>query len=140
MNSEDLVLHQIHWAKLSADVTAEVVSLPLIWTGRRRLGMAVHLVIPVLASAALLRADIGRLRSSRRGRYVLRHMTPAAQAVRLAGDAVMTVGAWQRNRLVVAGGALIVMAGWSHGLIVRAPTWPTRQTHAHSGTHDGMSA
>jgi len=118
MTKEDLVLHQVHWAKLTADVTASVVSLALIWKGHRRLGLAIHLGIPVLASAVLLRADIEQLRSTRRGRYVLKHMPVAAQTVRLAGDAVMTIGAWRRNRLVIAAGTVVVVAGWSHGLVV----------------------
>jgi hypothetical protein len=46
-------------------------------------------------------------------------MPAAAQAVRLEGDAVMTVGAWRRNGRVIAIGTLIVVAGWSHGLISR---------------------
>ncbi len=121
MNNEDLVLHQIHWTKLSADATAEIISLPLMWTGRRTSGLVVHFLIPVMASAALLRADTTRLRSTRRGRYVLSHMPPAAQAIRLTGDAVMTVGAWRRNGVLVAAGVLMVIAGWSHGLIVRTP-------------------
>ena len=118
MNKEDLVLHQVHWAKLTADVTASVVSLALIWRGHRRLGLTIHLGLPVLASAVLLlRADTERLRSTRRGRYVLKHMPVAAQTVRLAGDAVMTIGAWRRNWLVVAVATLVVVAGWSHGLV-----------------------
>ena len=121
MNNEDLVLHQIHWTKLAADAAAEIVSLPLIWTGRRTVGLVVHFLTPAAASAALLRVDTTRLRSTRRGWYVLKHMPPAAQAVRLAGDVVMTAGAWQRDGLLVAAGALIVVAGWSHGLIVRTP-------------------
>lgn len=122
MNAEDLALHQIRWTKLAADATAEIVSLPLIWTGRRTIGLVVHFLTPAIASAALLHGDTARLRSTRRGRYVLQHMPPAAQAVRLAGDAVMTLGAWQRNRLMIAAGAFIVIAGWSHGLIVRTST------------------
>jgi hypothetical protein len=122
MNTEELVLHQIYWTKLAADAAAEIVSLPLIWTGRRTMGLIVHFVTPAIASAALLRADTTRLRSTRRGRYVLKHMPPAAQAVRLAGDAVMTAGAWQRNGLLIVAGALIVIAGWSHGLVVRTST------------------
>ena len=114
---EDLVLHQVHWAKLAADVGASIASLTLIWTGRRNMGLVVHLLTPVIASAALLRADTTRLRTTRRGRYVLKHMPPGAQVVRLGGDAVMTVGAWRRDRSLIAAGTLIVMAGWSHGLI-----------------------
>jgi hypothetical protein len=126
MNDEDLVLHQIRWAKLAADVGAEVVSLPLICTGRRTPGLAVHFLIPAVASAFLLRADNTRLRSTRRGKYVLEHMPPSAQAVRLVGDVVMTVGAWRRDARVIAAGVLVVVAGWSHGLIVRAPAPPSR--------------
>jgi hypothetical protein len=119
--TEDLVLHQVHWTKLAADASTEIVSLPLIWTGRRILGLIVHFLTPAIASAALLHADTTHLRSTRRGRYVLEHMPPAAQAVRLGGDVVMTIGARQRSGLLVTAGALIVMAGWSHGLVVRAP-------------------
>ena len=123
MNHERLVLHQIHWLKLAADAAAEIVSLPAIWTGRRTLGLVVHFLIPALASAALLPADNTRLRNTRRGRYVLEHMPPGAQAVRLAGDAVMIVGAWRRDGRMIAAGAVVVVTGWSHGLAVRpAPT------------------
>jgi hypothetical protein len=117
MNKDDLVLHQVHWAKLTADVAASIVSLTLIWNGHRRLGLIVHLGTPVLASAVLLRADTQTLRSTRRGQYVLEHMPVAAQAVRLAGDAVMTIGVWRRNGPVIAIGTLVVVAGWSHGLV-----------------------
>ena len=127
MNKDELVLHQAHWAKLAADGTASIVSLVLIWTGHRIVGLIVHFVTPAVASAALLRADTSRLRSTRRGRYVLKHMPPVAQAVRLAGDAVMTVGAWRRSGSLIAAGALIVIAGWSHGLISWKPTSLTAQ-------------
>lgn len=126
MNEEDLVLHQIRWAKLAADAGAELVSLPLIWTGRRTPGLVVHFLMPAVASVALLRADNTRLRSTRRGKYVLEHMPPSAQAVRLAGDVVMTFGAWRRDALLVAAGVVVVVAGWSHGLIVRTPVSPSR--------------
>jgi hypothetical protein len=119
MNREDLVLHQVHWAKLAADVAASIVSLTLIWTGRRAVGMVVHFLVPAMASVALLRADTGPVRSTRRGRYVLEHMPPASQAVRLLGDAVMTVGAWRRSAPLIGAGTLIVIAGWSHGPVSR---------------------
>jgi hypothetical protein len=123
MNKEDRVLHQVHWAKLGADGAASTVSLVLLWNGYRILGLIVHFLTPPIASAALLRADTNALRSTRRGKYVLKHMPAAAQAVRLAGDAVMTVGAWRRNGRVIAVGTLIVIAGWSHGLVSRKPAF-----------------
>jgi hypothetical protein len=119
MDTEDLVLHQVHWPKLAADVIASVSSLTLIWGGHRIPGLIIHFLIPAVASAVLLPADTTRLRSTRRGEYVLAHMPPAAQAVRLAGDAVMTIGAWRRNAVLIAAGTVIVIAGWSHGLVQR---------------------
>ncbi|HUO38244.1 MAG TPA: hypothetical protein VMU34_10525 [Mycobacterium sp.] len=117
MDAEDLVLHQVHWAKLAADAGASVVSLVLIWRGRRTAGLIVHVVVPVVASGALLRSNTSALRSTRRGRYVTKHMPAAAQAVRLAGDAVMTIGAWRRSARLIVLGTVIVVAGWSHRLI-----------------------
>ena len=122
MNKQDLVLHQVHWAKLAADVGASVVSLALIWNGRRTEGLIVHFLIPVVASAALLRTDTTSLRSTRRGRYVLAHMPASAQAVRLAGDAVMTLGAYRRSGPLIVVGTLAVIAGWSHGLLPQSLT------------------
>jgi hypothetical protein len=121
MSKDELLLHQVHWTKLTADGTASIVSLVLIWTGHRVVGLIVHFVIPAVASAVLLRTDTNPLRSTRRGRYVLEHMPPVAQAVRLAGDAVMTVGAWRRSGFLIIAGLLIVIAGWSHGLIPSKP-------------------
>lgn len=110
-------LHQVRLPKLAADAGAELTSLVLIWRGRRKLGLAVHVLLPVAASVALLLSDPEPLRSTRRGRYVLAHMPPAAQALRLAGDALMTIGAWRRDWRLVTAGALVVAAGWSHGVI-----------------------
>ena len=122
MDKQDLVLHQVHSAKLAADVGASVVSLTLIWKGRRTEGLFVHFLVPIVASAALLRTDMTPLRSTRRGRYVLAHMPASAQAVRLAGDAVMTLGAYRRNAPLIGVGTLIVIAGWSHGLLPQSLT------------------
>ena len=121
MSKDELLLHQVHWTKLTADGTASIVSLVLIWTGHRIVGLIVHFVTPAVASAVLLRTDTSPLRSTRRGRYVLEHMPPVAQAVRLVGDAIMTVGAWRRSGYLIIAGLLIVIAGWSHGLIPSKP-------------------
>jgi hypothetical protein len=121
VSKDELLLHQVHWTKLTADGTASIVSLVLIWTGHRIVGLIVHFVTPAVASAVLLRTDTSPLRSTRRGRYVLEHMPPVAQAVRLVGDAIMTVGAWRRSGYLIITGLLIVIPGWSHGLIPSKP-------------------
>jgi hypothetical protein len=79
-------------------------------------------VVPVLGSAAVLgMADLDSLGKTRRGQYVLEHMPPAAQAIRLAGDAVMGWGARRRSRALLLIGAAVIAAGWSHAL------WPHAQ-------------
>ena len=81
--------------------------------------MAVRVILPVAGSAAVLvLADLDGLSRTRRGRYVLAHMPPSAQAVRLAGDAMMGVGAYRRSAMLLLAGAAIIGAGWSHAL------WP----------------
>jgi hypothetical protein len=85
--------------------------------------MVAHFAPAVLGSAAVLVfADLDRLASTRRGRYVLRHMPPAAQAVRAAGDAVMVWGARRHRPGVIAAGLAVVVVGWSHGLLETART------------------
>jgi hypothetical protein len=51
---------------------------------------------------------------------VLAHMPPSAQAVRLAGDALMGLGAHRRSAALLIAGALVIAAGWSHA------AWPER--------------
>jgi hypothetical protein len=113
-----VLLHQVHPVKLGADITAAVVSTALLWRGRTTAGLAVRWGLAVAGSAAVLAfADVEALAGTRRGRYVLAHMPPAAQAVRLAGDTVLTMGARRRSVALLVAGGLVVLAGWSHGLL-----------------------
>jgi hypothetical protein len=115
---QKLLVHQVHPIKLSADITASLLSLILLWQGRRRTAMAVHFALPALGSAVVLTtADLPRLAASPAGRYVQHHMPPVAQALRLVGDAVTVAGARQRRFGVIVAGLAIVVVGWSHGLL-----------------------
>ena len=81
--------------------------------------MAVRLILPVAGSAAVLGlADLDGLSRTRRARYVLAHMPPSAQAVRLAGDAVMGLGAYRRSAPILVAGAAMIGIGWAHAV------WP----------------
>jgi uncharacterized membrane protein len=94
-----------------------VVSTVLLWQHRAGWGAALHYGLPLLGSYMVLRrADVQRLRRTRRGQYVLAHMPPTAQAVRLAGDAVMAYGSWHQRPSVIVAGLGIVAAGWSAGM------------------------
>jgi hypothetical protein len=117
VGSETILLHQVHPVKLAFDISASVISNFLLW--QRRLGAAIltRYTLPVVGSLFVLRfADVERLRDTRQGRYVLQHMPPAATALRLTGDVVMGFGAWRRRPKWMVAGALLVAAGWSHGL------------------------
>jgi hypothetical protein len=76
-------------------------------------------VLPVAGSLAVLTlADLDALACTAPGRYVLAHMPPSAQAVRLAGDALMGLGARRRSVALLLAGAAVIAACWSHA------AWP----------------
>jgi hypothetical protein len=117
--ADGAVIHQVHPAKIGADVAAAVVSNLLLWRDRPTAAMAVRLILPVAASAAVVGlADLDGLSRTRRGRYVMAHMPPSAQAVRFAGDAIMGLGAYRRSTMLLLAGAGMIGVGWSHAL------WP----------------
>jgi hypothetical protein len=113
--AEGALLHQVHLVKLGADASASLISGALLWNSRPGTAIAVRLLVPGAASAAVLGlADLDSLARTRRGRYVLVHMPASAQAVRLAGDAVMALGAYRRSPVAIIAGAVVVGIGWSH--------------------------
>lgn len=117
--AEGALLHQVHPAKLIADAAASIASDILLWQDQPGAAVAVRCVVPMASSAAVLGlADLDALARTRRGRYVLAHMPPSAQAIRIAGDALMGLGAYRRNPALCAAGAAMIMVGWSH------PLWP----------------
>ena len=117
--ADGAVVHQVHLAKIGADAAAAIVSNRLLWRDRPSAAVAVRVILPMAGSAAVLGlADLDGLAQTRRGRYVLAHMPPSAQAVRLAGDALMGLGAYKRSLPLVLAGAAVIGIGWSHAL------WP----------------
>jgi hypothetical protein len=124
-----ILVHQVHPAKLATDITASILSNSLLWRRRPVAGLVVRYAPPVVASALVLwLADLDRLAGSSAGRYVRAHMPPQAAAVRLAGDSLMGLGAWKRRRQWIVAGGLLVVLGWSHGLLapLRAVTPTSR--------------
>jgi hypothetical protein len=64
-------------------------------------------------------ANLRNLKGSEIGLYLLRYMTPAAQATRLVGDLTTVVGAWFHAPFMIVGGIAIIIAAWSYGLLWR---------------------
>lgn len=117
--AEAALIHQVHPAKIGADVTASIVSNVLLWKDRPKAAIVVRIVVPAAGSVAVLGlADLDAVVQTRRGRYVLVHMPPSAQAVRLAGDALMGLGARRRSCVLLLAGAAVIAVGWSHA------AWP----------------
>lgn len=120
--ADKVLVHQVHPAKIGVDAAGSVISYLLLWKAQPRAAIAARTLLPVLGSLAVLSlADLDALAQTRRGRYVLAHMPPSAQAVRLAGDAVMGVGARRHSVLLLVAGAAVVAVGWSHAVWPRMP-------------------
>jgi len=116
---ERYLLHQVHPAKLAADVSASAVSTVLFWRHRALAGLLVFAVPPAVASALVMRRDLDRWRTTTAGRYVLRHMPPSMQVVRGVSAVVTAVGGWRRRPGLIVAGYALTAVGWSHGLLVR---------------------
>lgn len=115
-SQEKILYHQIHPLKLFTDWSTAAISFYLLWRHRLRAALLVQLVPAIVVSGMLVRwADLEPQQRSAFGRYVARYMTPTMQAVRLAGNGVMTLGAWYRRPGVLVLGLLIILFGWLRG-------------------------
>jgi Putative peptidoglycan binding domain len=117
--NERILYHQVHPAKLAADIAAEVISLYFFWQHALAPALLTHFIPPILASAVLLGSgkDFGNIQRSRLGHYLRRYMTPAAQLTRLLGDVVTVFAAWWHSLLGIAVGLLVVVGAWGFGLV-----------------------
>jgi hypothetical protein len=128
VDREALLVHQTHPAKVAIDLSAAAISSLLLWRRQLLAGALVRYLLPAAGSVAVLSlVDLSRHRLRPAGRYALDHLTPGAQAIRLGGDLVMALGAWRRQPWLIAAGAGLVLAGWSHGLLPRARSEPGGQ-------------
>ena len=111
--------HQIHPAKLAADLAAAGLALAALWLHWLLPGFAAAAVIPAAASALVIRrADLERYRRSRAGAYVKKFMTRSATVRRLLGFAMMAAGAWFHASLAILIGASLIIHAWTAGMLV----------------------
>jgi hypothetical protein len=114
---EKVLYHQIHPAKLAADVGGSLVSTYLMWRRRFAWAMLGAFVPAGLASALVIRyADLERRKRSRLGRYVHRYMDWRVSGWRSLGQIVMWVGAWYRIGKLIPIGFATVVGAWASGL------------------------
>jgi hypothetical protein len=117
---QDVDVSVVHAAKLATDISAAIVSGWLMWHRRVPAALAAGFVPAAIASALLTRRDLSALADTRRGRYVLAHMPPAAQALRMAGQVVVWRAEYKHRPAGIVAGHALVAVGWSHGLLARA--------------------
>jgi hypothetical protein len=120
---EKVLYHQIHPAKLAADIGGSLVSTYLMWRRRFVAAMLAAFVPALLASVLVIRyADLDRRKHSRFGLYMRRYMDRrVVDAWRFFGQLVMWVGAWYHVGKLVPIGVATVVAAWVSGLW-RRPT------------------
>ena len=115
--TEKVLYHQIHPAKLAADITGSVISTYLLW--RRSFGPAMlgAWVPAILASALVMRfADLERLKRSPLGGYIRKFMNRRIEAWRFAGQVLVWVGAWYHQFWLIPAGLAVVITAWMSGL------------------------
>jgi hypothetical protein len=116
---EKILYHQVHPAKLATDIGAAVISVYFFWQHDLIIGLLTHVVPPPIGSFAVIRfANLEGRKHSRLGAYLLRYMTPTAQATRLLGDIIMVFAAWFHSPIGIAAGLAIVIAAWGYGLVL----------------------
>jgi hypothetical protein len=119
---EKVLYHQIHPAKLAADVSGSLVSTYLMWRRRFVAAMLAAFGPATIASVLVIRyADLEKRKRSPLGRYMHRYMNRRVEAWRFFGQVVIWVGAWHRVGKLVPLGWAIVVAAWASGLW-RKPT------------------
>ncbi|WP_437928655.1 hypothetical protein WMF37_05155 [Sorangium sp. So ce291] len=114
---EKLLYHQIHPLKLATDFASSAASSIVLWRHELALAMAIGFLPSIAVTALLLRfADLEQRKDSAFGRYVRRNMSGAVVAQRATGQAVMWIGAWSRQGVVIALGLLVVALAWASGV------------------------
>jgi hypothetical protein len=111
--SEKVLYHQIHPAKLAADVSAAIISTYLIWLHKFGLAMLSAFVPAILASALVIRfTDLERLKQSPFGHYIRQFMTRSIEFWRFAGQIAVWIGAWYHQIWLIPAGLAIVIVAW----------------------------
>ena len=130
--AERALYHQIHPAKLFADIATALIGIDLFWRQELAPGLIIALLPPVLVSAVLLReADLEVYRSSPMGSYLRRFMPPWVQAVRLFGVGVAFYASWHHVPAGIYGGLALVAVCWANGVFT------TVARRAHGGHERG---
>src|ERR1700740_229996 len=144
MDRNTYLLHQVHPAELATDIAADVVSTWLMWHRRPRTALLLAHTAAAPASATVTRWDLSPLQTTRRGRYVLIHTPPSAQALRYLGQVVAWYAAYHHRPAGIALGHVLVAAGWTastnNRALIPAADHHQHQVSRHIAKPDGLTA
>ena len=92
---EKSLYHQIHPLKLFTDWSTGLIALYFFWQNNLLAALVIGFIPSVLVSLALVRfVNLEKYKQSSFGKYIQQYMTRRVEIARLAGYAVMAVGAW----------------------------------------------
>jgi hypothetical protein len=119
MNLQDRSLyHQIHPLKLLTDWGTGIFAPYLFWGHNLATALVIALIPSAIVSFVLIRfANLEKYKESSFGKYVHKYIKRQIEATRLAGYAVMAIGAWAHIIWLIPLGLLIILLGWIRGLI-----------------------
>jgi hypothetical protein len=121
-----VLYHQIHPAKLAADLGGSLVSTYLMWRRRFTWAMLGAFVPATIASVLIIRyADLEKRKRSPFGRYIGRYMNRRIEARRFFGQVIIWVGAWHREGRLIPIGWAIVFGAWVSGVWRKPLNWLT---------------
>ncbi len=90
----------------------------LFWLHNLVPALLLHILPSVVVSYLIIRlANLEKYSQSELGHYLAKYMTTRMQLLRLLGDIVTVLGAWFQMFWVIAVGLIVVMIGWTRGLI-----------------------
>ena len=115
---EKFLIHQVHPAKLATDIGAANLS-PVAAPARDRAPYTLHPAAHWVCCGYPFRAHLDSYKNSRLGAYLVRYMTPLAQAARLAGDLITVGAAWYQSFAGILFGLAVIAAAWSYGWVLR---------------------
>ncbi len=117
-NKEKILYHQIHPLKLITDISTGFFTTYLLWQHNLFLFSILFLLPSVIVTLILVKFfNLEKQRKSKLGKYVSKFMPPLFQSIRLFGQVIMWVSAWYQSGIFVFIGFLVIVFGWSKGLI-----------------------
>ncbi len=116
---EKILYHQIHPIKLLSDWVPGLGSIYLMWHHKLAATLLSTFIPAGLGSLYVINTvDLEPYRESRAGYYLKRYMNPLWEGVRFTGMLIMWIGGWRHSWRLIISGFLVVVLGWSNGLLI----------------------